>query len=57
MAMEMEGVDLRMRPSGEFEGLVIYLFVVIREDMLESLQRMKDVDGLPKYSSSNTTLF
>lgn len=53
MAMEMEGVDLRMTLLGEFEGLVIYLFVCrhYREDMLESLQRMKDVDGLPKYSS------
>lgn len=51
MDMEMEEVDQRTRMWGELEGLVTHLFFVVnREDMLESLQRMKDVDGLPKYS-------
>ena len=28
---------------------IIVSLLLFREDMLESLQRMKDVDGLPKY--------
>ena len=39
------------RSVGNILALKVITFLLFREDMLESLQRMKDVDGLPKYCS------
>ena len=56
MEMEEEGPRMCVRVHvllrEEREAFLLWkysLTFLFREDMLESLQRMKDVDGLPKY--------